>query len=73
MDQMLCIALVAVFSAEQGALIKKNVLNYFESGTGVQEKMSFKPSCLARQNHLGYFGRRNYDKHFCEIILYLDQ
>ena len=28
------------------------------------------PFCLAGQNHLGNFGRRQYEEHFCEIILY---
>ena len=29
--------------------------------------------CLTEQNHLCNFDRRNYEEHFCEIILNLDQ
>ena len=48
----------------------------------VQEENLFKdisylqlcqPFCLAEQNHLSNFGREHYGKHFCEIILNLDQ
>ena len=33
----------------------------------------WQPFCLGEQNHLGNFGRGNYEAHFYEIILNLDQ
>ena len=50
---------------------------YFEFGPVVQE-LSFKdisylqfwsPTCFVEHNHVCNFGRGQYEKHFCEIVL----
>ena len=57
--------------------------SYFEFGSVVQEEMSsFKTvtypklcqlCCSAERNHLRYFGKAQYEKHFCKIILNFGQ